>query len=136
MYAELQVVVEQVHAVLGVVEDRPQQHHYPQQQQQQQAPQTAALAPDLAATLEQLRQATARNSKEEAAALQRQLAAALAAADAAEPGGAAGQRGAGHQAAFEVHQFAELRLQHLKVGAWGVGSVGAPVPACLHVKRV
>jgi hypothetical protein len=128
MHAELRVVVEQVHAVLGVVEDWQQQ-----QQQEVQAPPlgvaaVAALAasggssaeppPELSAILEALRKATARNNLAEAAALQRQLAAALGAAGADEAAsGAASQQGHAHGAAFEVHQFAELHIQDVKVGA-------------------
>lgn len=140
MHAELRVVVEQVHAVLGVVEDWQQQQ---QQQQEVQAPPlgdaaVAALAagggssaeppPELSAILEALRKATARNNLAEAAALQRQLAAALGApgADMAASGGA-GQQGQAHGAAFEVHQFAELHIRDVKVGAFPDLAAALPV---------
>ena len=141
MHAELQVILEQLHVTLGVVEDAAQ-HAAPsaagtatgglpgggQQQDQQQL----AMAPDLAATLEQLRAATASNSLEAAAALQQQLAAALSAAGAGAPnpaqltGSAAVQRAAAHLPHYRVHQFAELHLGRLQVrGFYSISSTWA-----------
>lgn len=123
MHAELQVTLEGLFVSLGVVEER---HPRLMQQQaqadggggsggsdgQQQAQQgQQEMAPDLEDTLRQLREATSRNSLESAAALQRQLAAALAAA------GAGGQRPQAHAPHYEVHQWAELRLQQLQVSS-------------------
>lgn len=132
MHAELQVVLEQLHVALGVVADAAQLaapaaagaaaaggQEGGGQQQEEPEPQLA-MAPDLAATLEQLRAARASNSVEAAAALQQQLAAALSAAGAGASAGAqaagsaAGQRLA-HLPRYRVHQFAELHLGRLQV---------------------
>lgn len=125
MYAELQVLLEGLHATVGVVADKQglagaaaggagafsalDEAAGPGSQQQQQ--QFPGAAPDLEGILRQLRDATASNDVEAAAALQQQLATALAAS------GASGEQAQVHLPAYEVHTFAELRVQQLQVSS-------------------